>query len=497
VAQKLSFELSCGGVAVTADAHPNKMKFSGVLVRLDEASDRPPNGSEGHRILVPKSVAEDRLKTLLGMGLNYKRTLDGHAQQHKVGVITKAWINGRDLHVEGHLWKHDFPEAQQDLKKEGLGMSMEIGEVHVENPDAKIWTLSDFQFLGATILSRNAAAYSRTLAIAASRQQKENSVMMKTGKKKVAVAATQDTTQPQPLNAAKVARIAAKAAAEAVGATLSGVINRQTSILAGLATKLDALDIASARREDEEEDEEEATADMAVPTPMTTKKEDEEDDEEASAIAAKKKEPVEDDDDEDGDEDQDEDDDMESAVDTDIDRGNLEDMGPSDEDDADLDDEPGQLSKGATNKGDKTTVEDKVGKDINKAITGSRFKALMKQTKALAAQVQTLTQRLNASAQENKKLQKQFTRVNDQVVRASSEVTRRSVPAELQGLLQKGGLDPIEMTASGAKITASEFDAILANAGVQLDNLTRIRLKGEAVRSGFMEEGAVDRGYRR
>jgi len=43
--------------------HPNKMKFRGVLVRLDEASTKPPNGSGGHKILVSTDVAKRRLST--------------------------------------------------------------------------------------------------------------------------------------------------------------------------------------------------------------------------------------------------------------------------------------------------------------------------------------------------------------------------------------------------------------------------------------------------
>ena len=51
-------------------------------------------------------------------------------------------------------------------------------------------------------------------------------------------------------------------------------------------------------------------------------------------------------------------------------------MGPSTEDDANDDDEPGQMSKGAKNKGRKTTSEDKVGRTVASG-SDKRFKALM------------------------------------------------------------------------------------------------------------------------
>jgi len=340
---------------------------------------------------------------------------------------------------------------------------------------------------------------------------------MKTAqKKKVAAASNGNGTGTPVLDANKVARIAAKAAAQAVGATLTGVINRQTNILAGVLTKLDSLEIASATvaaKREEEEDDEEATA--MVP-PMTTKKvaakreeEDEDDeeacqdDEDASAVNARgKSKSNDDDDDDDEDDDQDDgddddDDDMESMATGDVSQGDLEDMGPDPATDEDVNDKPGAINENATNKGDKTTSEDKTGPSVNKGITGARFKALMKETKKLAAQVSTLMQANKGLQADNKKLRREFDKVNNQVVRASTETTRRSLTPEIQGLLSKGGLDPVEMTASGTKMTALEFDAILASAGVSLDNLTRIRLKGDMVRAGLMDEGKVDRNYRR
>jgi hypothetical protein len=59
-------EMTFGAVSLTASSHPNEMKFTGVLVRLDEASTKPPNGSDGHKIYVPTAVAKRRLSSLIG-----------------------------------------------------------------------------------------------------------------------------------------------------------------------------------------------------------------------------------------------------------------------------------------------------------------------------------------------------------------------------------------------------------------------------------------------
>ncbi len=206
--------------------HPNKMKFTGVLVLLDQPSTKAPNGAEGHRILVPSDVAKRRINTLIGMGLNYSPSLDAHAQRRKVGTIQKAWIDGNKLCVDAIIWKHDFPEAEKDLKQPGLGMSMEIGDVQVEDQKADIWKLSDFYFLGATVLWKKSAAYHKTQAIAAKADERSNMAKVNTTKKK-------------ELDPQKLVEIATAAAVKAVSGTLGPTIGRQTKLIAEMAARQD------------------------------------------------------------------------------------------------------------------------------------------------------------------------------------------------------------------------------------------------------------------
>lgn len=152
------------------DKHVNKLPFQGVLLILDQASTKPPHGSRGHRIYVPEKVAKEHLEDLIGMAVNYDtHGLDSHETRHKVGVITKAWIKGDKVLVSGSIWKKDFPEAARDLRRSGLGMSMELADVYVRDEDEPVWHLEDFTFTGATVLLKSAAAYFDTsLEIAAS-----------------------------------------------------------------------------------------------------------------------------------------------------------------------------------------------------------------------------------------------------------------------------------------------------------------------------------------
>lgn len=442
-------QIQAGSVTLAASRHPNKMAFKGVLVRLDEVSTRPPNGSQGHKIVVPSQVAASRLKTLIGMGLNYAPSLDTHSRRRKVGVIQKAWIDGKNLWVEGTVWKHDFPEAETDLKQDGLGMSMELGSVHVDDVNARVWTLNDFYFLGATILWKDAAAYSRTLAIAA---QAERNAM--TTKKKPAV----------KLTVKELISLAAAAATKSMTASLKPALDEQSKLLGDMGTRLTAIEAGtrSAKEDDEEVDDLET--------------------DDADDVDAAGKKPAGDDED-DEDEEIDDEDELDSAA---VDTGDLEEMGPDTEDDADGDDTPGHMNKGSKNKGNKSASENKVGKNVNKGVTGSALAALTKQVAKLTANYDTVVA-------QNAKLTRQLKRQTVQVTAAAARLNRRSVSPELAGLLAKQGLSSTDLLAEGKKLTVQEIDAVIAASGIQLDPTARMTLKNGFRTAGLMEDGVVTR----
>ena len=96
--------------------HPNREAFRGVLTLVDVASDKPPAGARGHRVVLTRAAAEAALASLLGMALDYSPSLDRHDAQRKVGVITRAEIVGRQLELGGHLFAKDFPEIVRRSK---------------------------------------------------------------------------------------------------------------------------------------------------------------------------------------------------------------------------------------------------------------------------------------------------------------------------------------------------------------------------------------------
>jgi hypothetical protein len=101
------------------EGHPNRAAFRGVLTVVDAASQRAPDGSKGHRVVLTRKAAEAALPSLLGMALDYAPSYDRHDQRRKVGVITSAEVVGRNLEVGGYLYARDFPEVVEEVARSG------------------------------------------------------------------------------------------------------------------------------------------------------------------------------------------------------------------------------------------------------------------------------------------------------------------------------------------------------------------------------------------
>lgn len=151
------------------DGHPNKMPFSGVLVRLDQPSNEPPGGASGRRIIVTKEAAERALETLLGMAVDFKPSFDGHDTQAKIGIITAADIQGDAIVIDGFVYAADFPETAARIKalQSALGFSFEAQRITVDDPGADVLRITELAFTGAAILRKDKAAY-QTTSLAAS-----------------------------------------------------------------------------------------------------------------------------------------------------------------------------------------------------------------------------------------------------------------------------------------------------------------------------------------
>src|ERR1700756_483148 len=147
------------------EGHPNRVAFEGVLTVVDAASDKPPAGARGHRVVLTRAAAEKALPSLLGMAVDYRPGWDGHDARREIGLLTEATLIGRRLVVRGYLYARDFPDVAKAIEAHGpqaLGMSYEIADARVENMGAEVWKLTQVTFTGAAILLREKAAYRET-----------------------------------------------------------------------------------------------------------------------------------------------------------------------------------------------------------------------------------------------------------------------------------------------------------------------------------------------
>ena len=144
--------------------HPNKAPFSGIMTRIGVASDRPPGGSDGKRVILTAEAVDRAIPSLLGMGVDYTPSFDGHDPQKKIGIVTGAKAKGNALHVEGFFYASDFPEVVDQIQanKRSLGWSYEILAVRIEDLQANPLVITEFVFTGAAVLRKDAAAYSTT-----------------------------------------------------------------------------------------------------------------------------------------------------------------------------------------------------------------------------------------------------------------------------------------------------------------------------------------------
>lgn len=146
-------------------SHPNRVGFEGILTLVNEASDKPPAGARGHRVVLTRDAAERALPSLLGMAVDYKPGWDGHDTRCKIGVLTEANLRGPRLMVRGYIYARDFPDVAKAIRAhapEALGMSYEVAEAKVEDLKAEVWKLTRVTFTGAAILLRDKAAYRGT-----------------------------------------------------------------------------------------------------------------------------------------------------------------------------------------------------------------------------------------------------------------------------------------------------------------------------------------------
>jgi hypothetical protein len=474
---------------------------------LDEASDQPPHGAEGHPILVSMKVAKQRLNTLPGMAINYEADLTGHDPGKKVGVITQASIEGKKVRVKGLVWKKDFPEAARIFKQNRgrLGMSMELGDVYVRDKDERVWNLEDFHFTGATILLKDHAAYNstdmaaskyfvRALAAAAAVRgifRKGGSQSMAKEKEKksngqssgqVLVSAISAAVEKGISTGLKSFIVAQEETNKKVTAALETISASQEELVKGLhELALGNVDAAT-------DDDEDAIAAAAVEADAT----------DATMSADKGKDSTDDSTDPTQDATDDATMDASAAGADELDPTNFD---STSQDDTGSGSNPGDLNKNASSHAKRNArsgagddAKKAGGKAIDKGIAASKSKGVSVGTIAAAAKViRSLRAEIGDLGEDNRKLRHRVKAMEASMERYAERVERKSVTPEIAALLEKGGYDLRELMASKQRLTVNEVDNMLAASGVILEPTIRAAFKNQLLQAGLMEQGQVNR----
>jgi hypothetical protein len=516
--QALSFSDITFDASIDRD-HPNKLPFTGTLLLLDEPSQQPPHGAEGHTILVPREAAEKALPSVVGMGINYKPNLEEHDPKKKIGVISKAWIDGNAVKVKGIIWPKDFPEAVARLhaNRGDLGMSMELGNVYVEDQDADVWTLEKFHFTGATVLKKESAAYQHT-SLAASAVRKATLAAaaaamgaLKGGKGPMANGKHKAKDQNQVLAAAIAAGVETAfnkgvipkltKALEDVGKTNGAILTMMKA--AGDQNK---VILATLTKKESAEDADDGTVDLDVEAILAATHGDATDPTASSSSSSSSSR-------------------MAGGADASSSASMSSAAANSSTDDATTDQtDPSASASDQRAAADPTAVD---GNDPtvpdNRIVNKKASEHAHKQAKSGAAgqltpgggnggvsaskdkkgviQVAAATAKLvNDLRAQNEELRgvvgKQNNRIRKmeaQLDRFSERIERRSLSPEVLNLLEKTGHDPRELMAGSAKLSVGQVDEMFEKSGLHLDPTTRMALKNQLVQAGVMDQGIVNR----
>ncbi len=478
-------------------SHPNAMPFSGTLLLVDKSSDQPPHGADGHSIYVPKGVAEDNLKSLINMGINYEDDLSGHNPKRKVGVITNASVDGDKVNVKGLIWKKDFPEAVAAFRqnKGQLGMSMELGDVYVRDKDEPVWHLQDFHFTGATILLKDNAAYSKTSlaaskhfvkALAAAKSALGN--FSKGGKLMAKEKDSKKDSQSQGaiLAAAISAAVdkgfksaiepfitASETSSKAVLETLHNISESQEALVKGLhELALANIDAATDGEVPTEDAPDADSVEAGTDPTMAMARQDATDDQTQEDATSQ------------GDD--------ASEVDAEGDPTNYSSSEQGD------DATPGDLNKDASSNAKSNARSGSTnlkpgGAAISKGIAAARRSTGVAQISAAAKVIRTINAEKQALVLENSRLRNRIGAVEASLERYADRVERKSVTPEIHALLEKSGYDTRELLASRTKLSVTDVDSMLLNSGANLEPQMRAAFKNQLLQAGLMETGEVRR----
>lgn len=173
-------------VSLTSEQHPNKLKFTATFALIDSPSDGTPYGAE-EPVFISMDEAQKSIDSMNLMGIDCtwdewwpEYCLTGHDTRNKIGVVEKAYIEGKEMKIDGLIYSSDFDDIAFFIKNAtpALGFSMECFAQSTLEDDG-YEHLHGITFTGVAILFSNLAAFEDTYLEYVAAKKKGNNELTK------------------------------------------------------------------------------------------------------------------------------------------------------------------------------------------------------------------------------------------------------------------------------------------------------------------------------
>lgn len=191
----LKVQLVAEIVELQSASEPSKQPFTALVTYAGKPSDGFVGGTEGikggpYHVRIPIELLKKKIKSLAGKRVFASSELNSHKNSKYVGQFVDAWceevadgiVAGK---ASGYLLRDADPDLVSEIidksRQKKMGFSYDLKDVRFElaasgdDSTSQCIDLTDFQWRGATILERDAAAYLETeLAAQKSKSQIPN-----------------------------------------------------------------------------------------------------------------------------------------------------------------------------------------------------------------------------------------------------------------------------------------------------------------------------------
>lgn len=201
----LKFKLFSEAIELQSSQVANQYPFVATITYAGKLSDGFVGGTEHiaggpYRVLISAELLRKKIKALQGKAVFATESLNSHTHNFKIGTFSQAWVEAATLpdgttalaaKASGLIIETDdnrelVEKIIEEARAEKLGFSYDIKDVKfdlkasTDSSTDQFVEVTDFEWRGATILDRGAAAYEETrLAASKSTPRKDDDMTPK------------------------------------------------------------------------------------------------------------------------------------------------------------------------------------------------------------------------------------------------------------------------------------------------------------------------------